>query len=407
MTWSTISKVLKSGPMTSHPHSDPKVVGRTPTGATLSFTPSELFGAAARSSHLHTVNIAIASWESVVMARLIEQYVDDVSPDFAILSKADTLKDYVKSYFAGTVAAGLAYLFMDREGYVWSDHFENVGGGNPKHGRKPDFVFAGPATGLALMESKGSRSSTIGRFDSTVLDGYEGQVEPHLGHTVGGQTAVRGYSVGSWMKPVTGASLRVHHTAPPPPASRTLTPASVVPVSGQDENLVQIQKHNFATAFGLAHSPLLAQAIRGSDPESVRVEYVPFLRFRWLGSYWVTGAMVPPAAWGEVANLPFTTLIAKDDWPWMQAFSQSHLFAIRQDVAELAMRSFMDEGAESDSRSIPFEVMSEGLRNRARVSDQEGRGGAVFADGLAMVRLESGVTELDLAVWRRGDDKFI
>ena len=182
MVWSTKSKSLDITSTTSHRSSAPKVVGRALSTSSLDITPTELFGAAARSSHLHSINIAIATPESVVMARLIEQYIDNTSSNFAIMSNVDSLKDYVKSYFVGTVAAGLAYMTMINEGYVWSDHFENVGGGNPKTKRKPDYVFAGPATGLALMEAKGARSGNIHTFDGRVLDGYSGQVEPHLGH---------------------------------------------------------------------------------------------------------------------------------------------------------------------------------------------------------------------------------
>ena len=88
-----------------------------------------------------------------MIAKLVEQHVDDFGDDFAILASARSLKDFVKSYFVGTVAAGLAYLVMINEGYVWADHFENIGGGNPTHARKPDFAFGMAGTGVALMES--------------------------------------------------------------------------------------------------------------------------------------------------------------------------------------------------------------------------------------------------------------
>lgn len=403
MTWSTISKVMITGATTSHRHTDPKVVGRTPSGTALVITPSELFGAAARSSHLHAINIAIATPESVVMARLIEQHVDDTSPDFAILSKADTLKDYVKSYFSGTVAAGLAYLFMEREGYVWSDHFENMKGGNPKHGRKPDFVFSGPTTGLALVEAKGSRSGSIRGFDSTVLDGYSGQVEPHLGHVVGSQTAVRGYSIGSWMKSTTAAQFRVHHTAPPPPTS-----ATALPFPGIDDGEVatDIQKNNFATAFGLAHSPVLANALRHGTDGLRYTERVPFLRFRWLDQYWVTNPLVPSAIWKVASHLPLTHLHEISGWPWLRPFVQSHMFAIRADVAKLALQSFLNDAVDTDRSPIPFAVMEDDLRNRARGLDREGRGGAVFADGLALITAGSAIDELEFVYWRRGYSDF-
>jgi len=72
---------------------------------------------------------------------LVEQHVDDNKNTFAIENSSDNFKDYVKSYFVGTIASGLAYLAMIKDGYTWSDHFENVGGGNPNVKRKPDFAF--------------------------------------------------------------------------------------------------------------------------------------------------------------------------------------------------------------------------------------------------------------------------
>jgi hypothetical protein len=190
------------------------------------------------------------------MARLIERYVDDVADEFAITADADNLKDYVKSYFAGTVGAGLAYLAMINEGYVWSDHFENVGGGNSATKRQPDYVFTGPSTGLALMEAKGTRSATTSAFGKTVQDGYKGQVEPHLGHPVGGQTAVRGYAIGAWMYSKDQAELYMHHTrASTPPASGTtaISGASAAPPS----SVVQLRDR-------VRPRPLLGVVARGA-----------------------------------------------------------------------------------------------------------------------------------------------
>ncbi|MEO7469446.1 MAG: hypothetical protein ABIV36_20750, partial [Sphingobium limneticum] len=305
-------KTLGTTSTTAHRHMDPNVVGSTPKAKPLAITPSELFGAAARSSHLNHINIGVASPESEVMARLIEQYVDNTSSDFALLSNVKNLKDYVRSYFTGTVAAGLAYMVMINEGYVWSDHFENIGGGNTKKKPKPDYAFAGPATGLALMEAKGSRSGSLGRFDSTVLDGYSRQVEPHLGHSVGSQLAVRGYSIGAWMKSSTCAELRVHHTAPPVQAQPTTQSAPAA--SGAAVSAI-VQRNNFATAFGLVHSPLLSQAIRHDDLYIGETEAVILLRFRWLGQYWLTSPRLPLRRWDDITVVPHI-LRNLGYWPW-------------------------------------------------------------------------------------------
>lgn len=216
---------------------------------------------------------------------------------------------------------------------------------------------------------------------------------------------MRGYSIGAWMRSPTAAEFRVHHTAPttPSPAPPNSTPVASV---DDDEVGTDIQKNNFATAFGLAHSPVLANAIRHGTDRAGYTEFVPFLRFRWLDQYWVTGPLVPPTIWSDVSNVPQTRLHAASDWPWLRPFVHSHLFAIRADVAKLALRSFLNDAIDTDRSSIPFEVMGDDLRNRARGLDLEGRGGAVFADGLALVTAGSAIDELELIHWRRGDNDF-
>ena len=123
MVWKTKPKDLDITSVIPRQNSDSNVVGRAPAISTIKFSPMELFGAAARCSHLHTVNPAIVSPESAMIAALLEQHVDDTSANFAILASANNFKDFIKSYFTGTVAAGVAYLTMINDGYIWADHF--------------------------------------------------------------------------------------------------------------------------------------------------------------------------------------------------------------------------------------------------------------------------------------------
>jgi hypothetical protein len=188
MPWTSQSKDISLTATTPHAPAKSGLLGRSPGISTINFTPAEFFGAAARCCHLRVVNPRLVTPESLMIQTLVEQYVDDVSTDFAILKSADQFKDYVKSYFAGTIASGISYLTMIADGYVWSDHFENVGGGNPSAKKSPDFVFArNGQNDVALVESKGTRSANSAAFDSTVKDGYIDQVEPHLGYSVGPQ----------------------------------------------------------------------------------------------------------------------------------------------------------------------------------------------------------------------------
>jgi hypothetical protein len=136
------------------------------------------------------------------------------------------------------------------------------------------------------------------------------------------------------------------------------------------------------------------------------MEVVAFLRFRWLDQYWVTNPFVTPTSWRDVSDLPLSLLYSRSSWPWLSPFVQSHLFAIRADVAKLALRSFLNDAVDPDRSSIPFPVMGDDLRNRARGIDREGSGGAVFADGLALITAGSAIDELELVRWRRGDNDF-
>lgn len=370
MAWISKLKDIATTNVVGHVNSDPDLIERAPTNLSISFTPLELYGAAARCSYLSFVNPLIATTESDTVAKLVETHVDDVSNDFAILASADNFKDYIKSYFSGTVATGLAYLAMINEGYIWGDHFENAGGGNSTHTRKPDFVFGGLGVGVALMESKGSRSGTLKAFDATVLDGYTDQVEPHLGYVVGGAMATHGYCIGAWLKSPMKAELRVHHTKVPMPGA----PAYAIGTP----TLATIQRHNFATAFSLAHSPELGADLRRGES---RYSEIGFLRTSWSGRNWLAHFGLGIVDW---RNDPDWHFFFHHFWGWDRIFpwSGSHFFAIEETIAMAALRRFLGrEGAPSEKEEIV--PLDEGIRGAAR--EHRGEGGAVFPDGLAIL----------------------
>lgn len=402
MVWSTQSKSLDITSTKPYKSIRPNVLGRALSNKTLKFTPAELFAAAARSSHLHKINFAPTTPESVLMARLIELHVDDTSLDFAITDNADNLKDYVKSYFVGTVAAGLAYLTMINEGYVWSDHFENVGGGAPKKKRKPDYVFSGPTTGLALMEAKGARSGTSSGFIKRVRDGYKGQVEPHLGHKVGGQIAVRGYSIGAWMKSTNKAELLLHHTAAPPQKKthKPTQPTQPTVTANSERVATAIQKNSFATAFALAHSPMLANSIRHGGALTFEDDAVPFLRFRWLDHYWLSRPPFPISVSSRKEIVRWFRRVMRCR-EWSDPFLRPQMFAIHYDIGRLALCSFLNDRGE-----MPFRVVDNDLREQARTYDREGARGAVLPDGLALIGSGSKIYKPELVFWRRGESDF-
>jgi hypothetical protein len=390
MTWTSKPKDLTTTDVVAHPHIDPNVVGRAPANATINFSPMELFGAAARCSYMTYVNPLISTQESVAVARMVEMHVDDTSADFAILASADDLKDYIKSYFSGLVGTGVAYLKMIDEKYVWSDHFENLGGGNASHKRKPDFVFGGQGTGVALMESKGSRSGSLSAFDTTVEDGYVGQVEPHLGYHVGGTMATHGYAIGAWMLSTTKAELRLHHTQ--------------VPAFGGSANpagapaLNTIQRHNYATAFGLAHSPELGADLRQGQS---RADQIAFFRTEWMGKRWLTNIGIgdlygfEPFYWDHF----WVTRRLGHGRHWFG----SHFFAVEENIAIAALSTFLGGVRDGLPETLGIEPLNPEVRNAARAYRGDGDGGAgggaVFPDGLALLNTDTLNLRFEPVIW--------
>lgn len=307
------------------------------------------------------------------MANLLEQHVDDTSSPFHLLTSADTMKDFVQNYFIGTVAAGIAYLVMINDGYVWSDHWENLVPKAPGRSKKaPDFVFASPTHGTALMESKGTRSATTSAFDTTVSDGYSDQVEPQLGASVGGSTATHGYAIGSHLVSTTQASLNVHHTH---------VPASVGGGTAPTGSPTAIQRHNYATAFSLAHGPQLAQQIRDGEAR----QPLGFFRFWWGGRSWVSKTL-------PGRNMQILVGSSYVWFPGGPEPGQSFSFAIQEDRAAEALRQFLQPAGEADAPAYRARIgaRSEGLSfgpgvERIAAELGEGANGAIFPDGLAVI----------------------
>jgi hypothetical protein len=329
----------------------------------------------------------------MMVKSLVEQHVDNTSHDFAVLTSADQFKDYVKSYFAGTIASALGYLAMIADGYVWSDHFENIKGGNPAVRRSPDFVFARPGQpDVALMESKGTRSATSGAFDATIKDGYVGQIEPHLGYSVGTATATHGYSIGSWLTSTTKAELNIHHTD-----AVSAVPPGAPPPSG---SIAAVQQNNYATAFRLAHSEQLSQQIRSGDiPEEI-----PFYQFEWLGRKWLTSRMI--RGWfdhGDARYKQSLDRLAYSDFffPYARFYPT---FAVDRSCADGLLKAL--SGFWPEDAPFPIEPLPETLRKEAR-GGEAAAAAAIFPDGLAVsYNGFSGAEGSHIAVWLRKERRF-
>ncbi|MGR6431028.1 hypothetical protein ACU5AY_08930 [Rhizobium sp. PAMB 3174] len=392
MVWTSQPKKLGISITKGHRNTSKGVSGRVPAITDIQFTPLELFGAAARCGHLHFINPALATPESHLMAALIEQYVDEAGTDFAILATANNFKDFAKSHFAGTVAAGLAYLAMVQDGYQWVDHFEKVTGGNPAIKKSPDFVFTGQGTGTALLESKGTRGQGLNAFDSRVETGYLQQVEPHLGYTVNGVVATHGYAIGSWMTSTTKAEMIIHHTA-------GVTSGG----SGSTRPSPQVQQHNYATATNLVIGPDLSNQIRMGLIKSVP----SMVQFWWLGHSWLmrpqclTPFLMAPDPLRDFLLLQSLRHPAERPWEAMIPFMG---FAIEERTATAVFSHFSDP-ERFDEPALDIDPLSEHLREEAR-SEGEAEAGAVFPDGLAVVGWRNIMSDPRIVTWNRETRRF-
>lgn len=287
MTWTYCDKQIAITKQTDHGCTVPGVTGGPLAAHIVDFTPDEFHLAAAVCSHMHPVTPSAAGPEALMVRSLVAHHVDDVRPGFAIEASADGFKDFVKSYFSGTVATGLAYLAMIRSGYDWAGHFEHLKPAGTG-GRAPDFVFAAQDKGTCLVESKGTRSAARGAFDVTVEEGYLEQVERHLGQTLAhGALASHGYCIGAWMTSVSGAELLVHHSAPPSGTSTANARPDDRPAdSGDDPSLSLVQQQDYATAFSIALGDRFARALRGGLVEDLP----PLVKFEWWDRQWIASA---------------------------------------------------------------------------------------------------------------------
>jgi hypothetical protein len=311
------------------------------------------------------------------MAALIEQHVDDPPSDFYVENSANTFKDFVGTFFNGTVGAGLAYLQMVADGYLWVDHFDKLTGSN----KGPDFAFErSGATDVALMESKGTRARSVGAANSRARNGYLKQVRPYLGTTIGKPgsqyLASHGFCIASSLSGVgpargpSAAEFTVHYTDPPSPGGgagggdggdQTTRLAALPPSSA-------LALGNYSTVFRLVHGESLAASVRDGRLPQGGATPLSFNSFQWLGRTFITAWQEDTPRWcmGPDFEVPF----------------QLAALAIAEEIAAsvLAHCSL----PESLSERLTIEPLGETLIRNAR-NDH----GAVFPDGFAVVTRNS------------------
>jgi hypothetical protein len=410
MTWTTQPKSVGITSTIDHPTAKPLVIGRTLPISEFNFTPAEFYAAAAVCSHMHVVDPLASTPEAEMIASLVKHHVSDDGDRFAILASADNFKDFVKSFFAGAVASGLAYLTMTRSAYHWAGHFEYVAGNVGKE-RSPDYVFAGQGPGYALMESKGTRSSGRTAFNNEVEEGYLEQVEKHLGKRFNGVVADHGYCIGSWMTSVSETELFVHHTRLSGGSGSAGTPGS--PLSGgrrgeggggigesdddtpPDGGLALVQRHDYATAFSLAFGAVVGVNLRSR----LVPDLPPLLRFEWLDRRWLTN----PFALGGTRVTQYTnqkTSVRYDAFGIRRA-----VFAVEEQNVSAVLRYLNEpEGQRGPRGGIPgIEAVPRDLIYRAR----EAPFCAVLPDGLAVFDRLQRWQAAKLVKWNREKQKFV
>ncbi len=385
MTWALKDKAIGLTSVIPHAETRSNVSGRAPDTADIRFTPQELYGAMARCSNLHTINPDAVTFESETCRYLVAQHVDDKTDNFFILPTADRLKDFSRSHMVGVIGAGVAYLQMIRDGYVWCDHFENLASAKPvSTKRSPDFVFSRPAdSSVAITECKATRGSSRAQFKGTVKRGYLEQVFPYLGSELSGAIASHGFSIGTWMTSSTRAELFVDHTAVPEKLSETEPPSD--PGS--------VKRGNYLTVLSLMFGPRVASAARAGT-------WVPsetsFVITQWLGREWLLG--FPPPYLGARFWESSNALRSRDiDWT---AWPLVNDFALELTVARTFFRSLAAREATYDLLAdVPR--MDDDLISRAKDS-----GGAVYPDGLGVIGRLTSLEGAQVALWDPNAGQF-
>jgi hypothetical protein len=375
MTWTSSTKTVHTTKVVGHEKIHPNVMGKKPTTSVLQFSPQLLYLAAARASHLHLLSPTISGPEFHMIARLIEPHVDEAGSDFGILGSADRFKDFVGTYFTGTVAAGLALLAMAEEGYIWFAHFEALTGGNDDVKKQPDFAVLGLQPGIGLVEAKGSASNAK-TFRAAVRGGYRDQVEPHLGHVVSGILATHGYCVGSWLRTGLTAEMHIHHTEP-----RTDTDAGTAIVASA-QMIAAIKREHFATVFTLIHGRSLGAAIRTGN--EIQAPY--FIRVLWEGQSWVSSLGTLDWFWPLMERVKLDEFWRAAGWLWPFGPELPYVFALNEGVAGAALKGFLGSPEELIERAASIQPFSRGFDPGDQGAALESRE-PLLPDGMALIDL--------------------
>lgn len=186
-------------------------------------TPAEFIFAAIRTSKIDTpltprgqLSGALLASSALVYTSSSNKVPSGATPVDRLwtLYEISRVKDFMRNSYTGCIAAAFSYLYMQRLGFYWEGHWEELMP-RPAPGetaKSPDFIFFKPGK-TAIVESKGSQADPAsGGLIRDVKGGWITQVLPHIKH------ADLGIAIGTKLTPMEDATVcvaygkRMHRT---------------------------------------------------------------------------------------------------------------------------------------------------------------------------------------------------
>jgi hypothetical protein len=226
------------------------------------FTRLELYAAMARAVVRTHMTKGEAWHETRSMFHKLDRHIRS-DTDFTWNKNLFTYyKDLEKSYLAGRMGDAIGLLELERLGYSFFTHGEDIRGANGKKPR-PDYVCFRPDLHTAiLLECKGSFSKTVTELETEVDSGLSKQVGEWLGQSlqVGTRRSIAldaGYAVGTLVKTTSNLLMVKRKTA----TSNVSATLSVDPIA-----------IHYARWLRIMSIPTLPEALLGS--QSVRTRLI-------------------------------------------------------------------------------------------------------------------------------------
>jgi hypothetical protein len=162
---------------------------------------------------LSTANPAIISTLTQGFHHLLHGLVDHAQTDLSFVQGIEDLGDSLRTAFSGFLGSAIADLYMLKIGHAFRCNGREL---YRKEGKVFDFAynFAPPVRGIDIVavEAKGliRHGATPTATKKAARNGYDAQIEPHLGTTMSGATVSRGYAIGFGRALKTGAVSHLH-----------------------------------------------------------------------------------------------------------------------------------------------------------------------------------------------------